>query len=289
MPTKFHEILSPIDDVERIIEKDISDIPGRPVLVRFELLGNENIVITHLNKTTGEPSQGGKPIRMTLEKKSSNGIFLYKYEEEHEESYTPLVKEKVGPDGEKEIVFPHAIYHHIKSYYHRHQHHDGEEDAHLDPCVKPENKKPDIGGEDNEALIHYLKGYEKKFRYCLEQLKTPCEAFKTEKRFRNLGSRLREIQRRCMGLRMHRLYYNSLYNSKYNTKCKVGVVDPSNLHRIAFNTENSFEKIDILDQNVHQEFGLKSTKISYRATGVGIILGIISLLLGIWSITLSCH
>ncbi len=281
IPTAFHKRLVPTSGLHEK-EVDISDIENKPHKVKVKLDEKENVVITSVDDKHN--------VILTLIESSSNGLFLYEYEINGEKN--PLVGEEVQ----------YAIYHIVKEFYHVHEHHDPEEDAHLTPyCSK---KKPQIRTQNNEALIHYLKNYQEKFSAYLHQLRFAYEGLKVTKQspknaFFVSTKSYKEIIRLCTKARGEELYYNSLNKSKYNTLCKAGQqvcisenvsekrengVNESDLSKIAFNIENTLENIKLIESKILHDYNFESSKISvniaWLALSVGIILGLISIVLG---------
>ena len=63
-------------------------------------------------------------------------------------------------------IFPNAIYHIVKSFYHTHEHHETDEDSLLTAYTSPDPIA--IKDPDNKALVHYLQLYDEEIPRLLQ-------------------------------------------------------------------------------------------------------------------------
>ena len=268
MPTVFHRdpLRTSITKKENI---EISDNTNKSNIVSVCIDDSENIIVKSVTLNC--------EIILRKITHSSNGLFLYK----HTEIASGI---KLFSGGE----FPCSLYNAIKDFYHVHEHHSDDEDAHLKVCVC--DKQPNIKSLNNEALIHYLRNYETKFINYLSLIKRSCNELSKKKEsaahvFKLNIDSYKSLQELFNKVKGEELYCNSLYKSKYNTLCKTGLINNennSNLSKIAFNIENSLASIKYLETKLSGEFGFKSSKtsinIAWLAFWIGVGIGIVSIL-----------
>ena len=260
MPTEYHREIICLN--KNSIHENISDIESKKNLVEINLLDNQDI---HIYSKTFK-----KELTLHFLEKSSNGIFLYEFED------IILCKEInkyfIGDE------FPVALYHCIKSFYHIHEHHSDSVDAITKAYIFPDNNKPNIKDFDNKALIHYLENYEKKFstyRTYISRAYNRIEEIKKKKKYKysvytNYYPNILRLLSRAKG---EEIYYNSLNNSKYNSSCRLG--SNSNYSKIAFNIHNSLKKIKYIEKKMLDDFGFYHNKVSFNAAIMFFIVGVI--------------
>ncbi|PXV59430.1 hypothetical protein CLV62_1352 [Dysgonomonas alginatilytica] len=274
IPTVFHKKPLRKPDVTIIKNVNISDIDNIPHNISVDLDQDENIIIK-------SDSPDSHSILLKRIDYSNNGLFLYEYDIEDKKENRALI----GDD------FPFAIYHIVKEFYHTHEHHGEDEDTHL--AAYTNKIRPDIKALNNEALIHYLRNYEKKFVAYLSQIQNAYAGLLSRKKESNKRYKLATDSHEafsdfCCKVRGEELYYNSLNKSKYNTLCKSGLgndsEEESQLSKIAFNIENALANIKYIEEKAHNEFGFDNAKISFNiawlAFYIGAGLGLISIALG---------
>lgn len=213
--------------IKETIRRNISDLEDEKFEIEVSLLEDNHIGISVL----GDNGEKKDFLRLTCIGCSRNGLIEYSYEETHLSN-----AESDGFQFTSE-VFPEAIYHIIKEFYHEHEFHDNEADTSLRPYIS--KKSVNLQQNDNPALEHYLERYEealtdlvdltrdaknkiaedsKKKKGCKEWLLSwlTLMAAQNEKlcHYQSLGKLI-------MKAKGFEIYLNALYGSIYNTKCKV--------------------------------------------------------------------
>ena len=213
------------------IEKNISDIPDKEFFVRVSLQDNGDVLI----EKRLEQATYSELVTLTREDASANGMISYTYKSttDKESGFRFTTKE-----------FPTAIYHIIKSFYHKHEFHDGDNDSSLPPFVT--SSKVDIHTADNPALQHYLKKYCDVISAFANYLQLAIR--RTRARKRDVELEVREFfQSMCLMARGYELYLGVLYQSKYNTKCVPCNMEDRDLRHMACNIENGLRYIRLVE------------------------------------------
>lgn len=115
-------------------------VPLRSVTIRVQATDNAGTLI--LNES----------LHLECIETSHNGLFRYRYEYDDTETRFLL-------DSKRNII--HAVYHAVKSLYHRHEYHDHGADSIIHPYCCAEDFS--IKSPNNPALLHYLKLFENMF------------------------------------------------------------------------------------------------------------------------------
>lgn len=266
-------------DKESFIEKNISDIPGKELMVKVSLHSGGNIQVD-VKSNNGEYNPFVTLIREDV---SSNGLMCFTYK-------------STSDDGKgfcfTTTEFPTAIYHIIKDFYHKHEFHDGENDSSLRPFVS--SHKINIKAKDNEALLHYLTTYGTVISNFVSYIQLAIRAKRAAKDKINPDTR-ELLNDMCLRARGYEVYMGVLYRSKYNTKCRPDNMIDRELRHIACNIENGLRYIRLIEH----EFGeytqesfvskmikdannsIRSSKLSIRIGWGSIAVGIISLIVSL--------
>ncbi len=211
-----------------------------------------SIRLTSLLKEPGRQDRTEK-LNLAFVQKSRNGLIEYSFED----------------DGEHNFVIaalPCAGYAMIKNIFHRHESHEEECDSVLKAYVSP--NPVNIKAPDNKALEFYFEQFEKKFRANLAEMREEmyklesAESSLPEDKFGFFNPKILDMFVKPSG---ENVYYNSLLNSWYNVysdPCKTHVdythtgglnMDRcKNLHRMAVNTRNYIDHIDILREKYRE-------------------------------------
>lgn len=236
------------------------------------------------------------------------------------------------PPGEEAFIrkaLPRAIYHEIKSHFHRHEYHKSDSDSVLEAYMS--DVDVDIKSPDNAALLHYLNIYAQKFsrynEYALEKV-THIEGLEhqPEGYYAAFIDKHRNLERFCRNALGEAQYYRALVDSWYNVGCnrlslsriacgRIRLNRHSRerlkeLRRTAMNTERAIAGIRFVKRRndmmysykvgaytgemlkrlrVMSEQGDRIARRSLWVTVVSFALGIISFLLGVWSVYLSLN
>ncbi|MEI8271561.1 MAG: hypothetical protein WCG08_02975 [Paludibacter sp.] len=269
IPTIYH--LDNSACIQNNITKDISDNSAQKHHITVNLGANRDIVITN---NTGA---------LTLKYKvhSKNGIYLYEYEID-EKSDTSLLFIS--------MEMPNAIYHIIKELYHSHVHHEENADSLLRAFVS--DQPIDIRTENNEALVHYLTIYEKKFIAYSDQISTLCNKLISNgnivtKKHLNLNG-YKQIDKLCHNALGEALYCETLLNSKYTNSDNHLIDDSHNQQRIRIlNIKNAIQNIKLIEKRNLAEFNYRNTKIAFKNHTQGFIISLLSISLATISIYLT--
>lgn len=192
-------------------------VPLRSVTVRV-----------HANAPTGELILN-ETLRLECVEASHNGLMRYKYAYDDTATYFLL-------NSKHDII--HAVYHAVKSLYHRHEYHDHGADSIIHPYCCDEDFS--IKTPNNPALLHYLKLFENMFladvdwskeveaelaplfRQTVTALKE-CPRTETERleellterrKYLNIYRTIEEKYGKIIG---KHTYYQALFLSRYNT------------------------------------------------------------------------
>jgi hypothetical protein len=213
---------------------------------------------------------------------SRNGLF--KYEINIPDDHISFQTQDTCP------TFPCDIYHHIKEFYHIHEHHHK---GNGDTMLKPYMQKSDIDikTKNNDAIVHYFNQFHNKFLEAHKTIKrlyssihhSSSAAFLHFIFFKNYESFFNLV----ITVKGDKIYYNSLYKSCYNTS--VQVTDPEDTtiqddakqkRRIAFNINNIVENVINLEENIVNRFALSTSRISFwiaiGAVGISIFFSLLS-------------
>lgn len=259
------------------LEKNISDIPGKELVVRLDLSREGDFSVYTKN---GEHFD--LLVKLKKEQISSNGLMMFSYS-------STSVKENGFRFTSTE--FPTAIYHMLKEFYHVHDFHDNDSDSSLAPFVS--SVKIDIQENDNEALKHYLIAYSKVISNTSNYIRFLSRRVRINKKgfdFQTRGM----IQKLCLYARGYEVYMGVLYHSKYNTICNVDSDDRGWRHH-ACNINNGLNYIRIIEREhglyIQQAFvdkvindAAESVKMARKSNWFGlvsIIIGIISLVVAL--------
>ena len=314
-PTIFHHQLAPIENfasflfkapeekrtetkTSYIIEDEISDNIGQK--------HNIKITLYKTNKGLTIESRIGEE-RNTLDLKfvdlRRNGLALYEYKADEKSKSI-------------ERVLSHGIYHITKSFYHSHELRSGSDAALYAYTIDADPKKKfSLEEDDNPALVHFLALYEQKFKHYAKSISDDfaylekCMNEKAEKK--RTIDRSRILNSFCENALIEYVYCKTLFESKYNKLIKIGandIKDPElyvdclgegiqrkDLYKIALNIENSIRYIRYIQQKNWKILDVFSSDITHaaletsrKATNASIVLGIISVLLGVLAVCLAC-
>ena len=134
--------------IKETIRRNISDLVNEELEIIATLRKDKSIGISAL----GEKGKKKGFLRLEYSDCSRNGLIEYSYKETH---FSDMKSDGFQFTSE---IFPEAIYHIIKEFYHEHEYHDHEADTSLPPYTS--NERVDLQQNDNPALQHYLERYE---------------------------------------------------------------------------------------------------------------------------------
>ena len=134
--------------IKETIRRNISDLVDEELEIIATLRKDKSIGISAL----GERGKKKGFLRLDYFDCSRNGLIEYSYKETH---FSDVKSDGFQFTSE---IFPEAIYHIIKEFYHVHEYHDHEADTPLPPYTS--DKRVDLQQNDNPALQHYLERYE---------------------------------------------------------------------------------------------------------------------------------
>ncbi len=206
-------------------ETNISDDQGNSLNVRVCLLENESV---NIDIYSDAESDYEHYITLKFIKPSCNGLRLYSYE------YTANPQYKDGFQFTDKI-FPEAIYHIIKEFYHKHDFHESANDASLIAFTSRE--EVNIQDDDNPALAHYLQRYEFVLRSIVDSIHEWLESIRAKSDIKD--AIFKAFPKLCLKARGYEVYMDTLYHSRYNKKCRVNCYDNRKLRQRAFNIENA--------------------------------------------------
>ncbi|WP_418983619.1 hypothetical protein [Alistipes sp.] len=219
---------------------------------------------------------------------SQNGIIEYRF------------NEGVGAEYETiEVELVRNIYHHVKSFFHKHTFHQKNTSYLFEALVC--KRRIDIHKNDNKVLTHFLAGYEFRFAsihdnmMLMYRLVEEHEPNSFDDDIANQLDIRRQLNEAFMNFFGEKIYYNCLFYSQYNASCVLRTEAPNpdkKLHRIALNIHNLFEKIEMLQrqnlflseyQGLIQTHSMLKTakKASNTAWWMAVIFGVVSVISGI--------
>lgn len=275
LPRMYHKELSVLETVPNVINEDISDgitldaIHHVAIEIDRENKNNRNITIKSRLGNSKEAT-----IVLEYINASHNGLIQYCYEADNRNHEAKFVCEAI----------PNAIYHLIKSFFHAHEYHHPKGDSTLLAYIS--KSKANIKGQDNEALIHYLEQYENKFigyrELAFEQLQFIEEKNNenAEEYYQNYLKRHRYLDAFCDNALGESLYYETLLYSWYNDSCKhnregnncltcqncnTEGENCKRLHRLALNTKNAIDSIQIIKRSNKNLFDYKNSEYTIKA------------------------
>lgn len=265
--------------LENSLEKNISDIPGKELIVRLDLSEDGDFSVYTKNNEHYDLL-----VKLKREQISSNGLMLF--------SYNSTSNEENGFRFTS-TEFPTAVYHMIKSFYHVHDFHDSDTDSSLPPFVSSETI--DIRSKDNKALLHYLNNYNNVISNTVRYIQLAIRSTRRNKDEIRPETRS-GIQEVCLYARGYEVYMGVLYHSKYNTISKTESNDREWRH-IACNIENGLRYIRTIEREYGEytqqrfvdkvikdaESSLKSSNKSIKISKISNFVGIASLIIGIIS------
>jgi len=203
-------------------------------------------------------------LRLDCIETSHNGLMRYQYEYDD-------MKTRFLLNSKHNII--HAVYHAVKSLYHRHEYHDHGADSIISPYCSEEDIS--IKAPDNPALLHYLKLFENMFladvdwskeveaelaplfKQTIVDLKNcpPTETNRLEElltRRRKYLNVYRTIEEKYSKIIGKHTYYQALFLSKYNTQFKPETTattgnrqnrEQETAYKRAINIKNAYEYI----------------------------------------------
>lgn len=236
--------------IQETIRRNISDLVSEELDIIATIRKDKSIGISALGQN------GVKKffLRLDYVDSSRNGLIEYSYKE----TYCEL--KSVGFQFTSE-VFPEAIYHIIKEFFHEHEFHEKDADTSLPPYTS--DKKINLQQNDNPALQHYLERYETALTDLVFFAKRAKEYIAEDLRKKKIKEHFnlwradikkiwadvkeQEVFKKRIGIFYHsvkarfakrynhyqsfgiiitkakgyEIYLNALYGSIYNTKCKV--------------------------------------------------------------------
>lgn len=265
--------------LENSLEKNISDIPGKELIVRLDLSEDGDFSVYTKNNEHFDLL-----VKLKREQISSNGLMLF--------SYNSTSNEENGFRFTS-TEFPTAVYHMIKSFYHVHDFHDSDTDSSLPPFVSSETIN--IQSKDNKALLHYLNNYNNVISNTVRYIQLAIRSTRRNKD--EIRPEIRSgIQEVCLYARGYEVYMGVLYHSKYNTISKTESNDREWRH-IACNIENGLRYIRTIEREYGEytqqrfvdkvikdaESSLISSNKSIKISKISNFVGIASLIIGIIS------
>lgn len=235
---------------QETIRRNISDLVGEDLDIIATIRKDKSIGISAHGKN------GVKKffLRLNYVDSSRNGLVEYSYKETHCDM-------KFDGFQFTSEVFPEAIYHIIKEFFHEHEFHEKDADTSLPPYTS--DKEVNLQQNDNPALQHYLERYETALtdlvifaRRAKEDIAEDLRKKKIKERFNLWQADIKKIWadikeqegfKKRIGIFYHsvisrfakkydhyrsfgiiitkakgyEIYLNALYGSIYNTKCKV--------------------------------------------------------------------
>lgn len=265
--------------LENSLEKNISDIPGKELIVRLDLSEDGDFSVYTKNNEHFDLL-----VKLKREQISSNGLMLF--------SYNSTSNEENGFRFTS-TEFPTAVYHMIKSFYHVHDFHDSDTDSSLPPFVSSETIN--IQSKDNKALLHYLNNYNNVISNTVRYIQLAIRSTRRNKDEIRPETRS-GIQEVCLYARGYEVYMGVLYHSKYNTISKTESNDREWRH-IACNIENGLRYIRTIEREYGEytqqrfvdkvikdaESSLISSNKSIKISKISNFVGIASLIIGIIS------
>lgn len=268
IPTMYHHEGVQIP-IKKEISDDISDDANNRHHVTVTLTDQYDIIVKNEREE----------ITLKYEDRCNNGLYLYSFDIENENSF---LKNEI----------PNAIYHLIKGFYHTHEFHNNTTDSLLRAYLSASHVN--INSKNNEAITHYLKLYEEKFKAYSQQITALCNRLTHNSSIRGSKHEILEnhklLQEICNNALGEALYCNTLLSSKY-VDFELKENDYNNEQRkLIINIKNAIENIKLVENKNQSEFNYRNTKIAYKnntssfwLTAIGIILSAISIFLAVKS------
>lgn len=309
LTTKISDDVNP--DVVHIV--GVKFVPRSPEYENFDI-----VISSHHNITKHTSTQGNVELVLHWADSSHNGLIKYWYEDE------------AGKDIELRFIhsaLPNAIYHFIKGFFHRHEYHPGDSDSILSAYIS--DSDVDIKSIDNEALLHYLSLYSKKFQsyYRLAKVKVnflDMMLNNPDDYYAAYIDKHKALDRFCRNALGEVQYYRSLAGSWYNNthlprleyrrhlRGRHGHWEEmrKSLYREALNTDQAISGIRFVKSHNEDLYTHKHSAYTARMLKelkdisdsndairrksnviavVSLACGVISLALGAWSIWLALH
>lgn len=262
------------------MEKNISDIPDKELIVKLDLLENGNFTVSIKNDKLYDLL-----VELKREQVSSNGLMMF--------SYKSTSNKETGFRFTSS-EFPTAIYHMIKSFYHVHDFHDNDNDSSLAPFIS--SHEINIQSDNNDALMHYLSKYSDIISFIVDYLRRAIR--RTRENKDEIRPETRSlIQQFCLSARGYEVYMGVLYRSRYNSLCKIDGGDRDWRHK-ACNIENGLRYIRTIEHEYSEytqqkfvdkvikdaESSLVSSSKSIKISKISNYVGIASLVIGVISV-----
>lgn len=219
---------------EGCLTVNISDDPHEEFSIRVE---TDNKDIDIFVQCEGDSNVFEHFLRLEFLDFSHNGMVKYRYVSRF------LEDSEFGFDGH---TFPEAVYHMIKSLYHKHDFHEDESDSSLKPFITCEDI--DIHKPDNDALNWYLLQYESTVQNLVKKAQVVVRhAVELEKEHRDdeIRKRYESFLQMYVMVLGYDAYGSTLYRSIYNNRYRIDVHDKE-YRRHAFNIENSVKYFNVL-------------------------------------------
>lgn len=246
------------------------------VFAKLEISNNQNIKISFAKGNICNYERlDTYTIYLSQKDRSHNGLISYQIEAA--DASNPFF---LGKDGK--LKFPCAIYHKIKEFYHRHNFHkENEGDSMIEPFIS--DKYIDIKSTNNQALLHYLNIYERKFINEYEYLENIFN------KLANVGllSKIRfffgwdnhdSFYNMAMRIKGDKAYFKSLYHSCYNSAFKIDNGDDETgkgNRRKTFNIQNIVESVDAMEEKIGNIFNISIARISFWVAVSAIVLSVL--------------
>lgn len=196
---------------------------------------------------------------------SRNGMFVYSVESECENHPVFYCI------SDSHYKFPCDLYHRIKSFYHEHSFHEGDDG---DSVLKPYLEELDSDDADNvdsilrNASMHYLRLYDKRFASGYKYLKinynslVNCSALRKFTFFFQAKKHL-SFYRLATALQGDRIYVNTLLASSQETDIER-----------AFNVDNIQKSIELMVYCIDNKLGITNARISFWIAILAIVISI---------------
>lgn len=275
LPRMYHKELLVLDTASHVITDEISDDIS-PAAIHHIKIEIDSVDTANHDITIDSRLGDDRHVTIVLKyiNDSHNGLIQYYYEADNRNHEAKFISEAI----------PNAIYHLIKSFFHAHEYHHPQGDSTL--FAFSSKKEVDIKGQDNEALMHYLEQYEKKFRgyrkSAFEQLQYIEEKNEesADEYYINYLRRHSHLDSLCDKALGESLYYETLLYSWYNGSCKhnreghhlnscqncdTQSESCKRLHRLALNTKNAIDSIRIIKQGNKNLFDYKNSEYTIKA------------------------
>jgi len=280
MPCTTYGIHNLIESTKEINISDFSDgmesCKEDKLTIKIKPLGDDNFRII-----VGNDSQEFEEYSFDLliEDKKENGLYQYRF-----------IRNTDSPLFKKDI-FPAAIYHKLKDYYHIHEVNKGNSaDAYLQAFVNDNWEKTDLSADNNSALLFYLEQYEIIFKTYYIRIKKYYSIFKSKQTkktdFKSRSTCMINIDNMFSSAKIEESYFNTLKNSINNKhfSSKNYILSEIKKRHTYLNTINYINKVSNIHNESHllweQNVTSKNVKYALIGTYVG-ILGVIAGIIGI--------